>query len=90
MRRSRSSSMLSSFHASASSVFAASHLSILSGNGVESGAPPNCVDGLEAAGRYEPGARIGGHAIARPLLQSCPESVVQRLLGDVEIAEQAD
>ena len=90
MRRSRSSSMLSSFHASGSSVSATSRLSISSGNGVESGAPANCVDGLETAGRHEPGARIGGHTIARPLLQSRPESVVQRLLGDIEVAEQAD
>ncbi len=52
---------------------------------LESGVPANCVDGLETPGRYEPGARIGGHAIARPLLQSCPESIVQRLLGDIEV-----
>ena len=57
---------------------------------LESGPPANCVDGLETPGRYEPGTRIGGHTIARPLLQSCPESVVQRLLGDIEVAEQAD
>jgi len=35
-------------------------------------------------------ARIGGHAIARPLLQRRPESVVQRFLGEIEVAQQAD
>ena len=48
------------------------------------------VDRLEAAGRDEPGARIGGHAVARPLLERGGEGVVQRLLGEVEVAEQAD
>ena len=57
---------------------------------LESGVPPNSVDSFEAPGGYEPGARIGGHAVARPLLQRCPESLVQRFLGDIEVAEQAD
>ena len=57
---------------------------------LESGAPAHCIDGLEPAGRNEPGARIGGHAIARPLLQRRPERVVQRLFGEIEVAEQAD
>ena len=48
------------------------------------------VDRLEAAGRDEPRARIVGHAVARPLLDRRREGVVQRLLGEVEVAEQAD
>ena len=57
---------------------------------IEARAPADAVDGLEAAGRHEPGARIRRHAVARPLLERRPESVVQRLLGEVEVAEQAD
>ena len=48
------------------------------------------VDRLEAAGRNQPGARVGRHALARPLLDRRGERVVQRLLGEVEVAEQAD
>ena len=33
---------------------------------------------------------FAGHAVARPLLERRPERVVQRFLGDVEVAEQAD
>ena len=58
--------------------------------GVEAGAAAQRVDRLEAAGRHQPGARIGGHAVARPLLERRGEGVVQRLLGAVEVAEQAD
>src|SRR5947209_15526626 len=55
----------------------------------KSSTPADCVDRLEAAGRYKPSPRIGGHTIARPLLQSCIERIVQRLLGDIEVAEEA-
>ena len=57
---------------------------------VETRAPPHAVDRLETSGRHQPGARIGGHAVARPLLQRRPEGIVQRFLGDVEVAQQAD
>ena len=33
---------------------------------------------------------LAGHAVARPLLERGRERVVQRLLGEVEVAEQAD
>ena len=45
---------------------------------------------LEAAGGDEPGARVRGNAVARPLLDRGRERVVHRLLGEIEIAEQAD
>ncbi len=57
---------------------------------VEALAASQAVDGLEASGGYEPCARIGRHTVPRPLLDGCPEGVVQRFLGDVEVAEQAD
>src|SRR5438045_812031 len=57
---------------------------------VESRAPTYAIDGLESAGRYQPRARIRGDAIAWPLLERCAKSVVQRLLGEVEVAKQPD
>src|SRR5207249_12028083 len=57
---------------------------------VETRAPPHAVDGLETSGRYQPRARIRGDVVALPLLQRCPEGVVQRLFRDVEVAQQAD
>ena len=57
---------------------------------VEARAPAHAVDRLEAAGRNEPGARIVGHAVARPLLSRCDEGVVQRLLRPLEIAQKPD
>jgi hypothetical protein len=46
------------------------------------------VDRLEATGGDEPRARVRGHAVLRPLLECRAERVVQRFLGDVEVAEQ--
>ena len=51
---------------------------------------PQRVDRLEAAGRDEPRARIRRDAVARPLLERRGERVVQRLLGEIEVAEEAD
>ena len=42
---------------------------------IEARAPADAVDRLEAAGRDEPGARVRGHAVARPLLERRPEGV---------------
>src|SRR5262249_34668489 len=57
---------------------------------VEAGAAADAVDGLESAGGNEPRARIAGNALAGPLLEGGPECVMERLLGDVEVAEQTD
>ncbi len=57
---------------------------------VEPRAPADAVYGLEATGRNQPRPRVGRHAVARPLFECRPESVVQRLFGDIEVAEQAD
>ncbi len=58
--------------------------------GVEAGAAADAVDGLEAAGRNQPRPGVGGHAIPRPLLERRREGIVQRVLGEVEVAEHAD
>ena len=56
---------------------------------VEPGTASQSVDGLETAGRNEPRAGIRGHPIPRPLLHRCSKGIVQRFLGEVEVAEQA-
>ena len=56
----------------------------------EAGAPANGVDGLEPAGRHQPRSGVGGDPVARPLFQRGPEGLVQRLLGEVEVTDQAD
>ena len=38
----------------------------------------------------EPRARILGHAVARPALDGGHERIVHRLLGAIEVAEQAN
>jgi hypothetical protein len=58
--------------------------------GVKRRTPAHGIDGFEAAGRDNTRARIRGHAVARPLLHCRGERVVQGLLGEVEVAEQAD
>src|SRR3989454_999642 len=55
---------------------------------IEARAAADRVDRLEAAGGDEPGARIRRHAFLRPLLERRAERFAQRLLGEVEIAEQ--
>ena len=57
--------------------------------GVEPRVPTYAVDGLEAANRHEPRARIGRYAIARPLLHRRGERVVQCLFGEVKAAKHA-
>lgn len=48
------------------------------------------IDGLEPASRDEPRARVGGRAFDRPLLDRRRERVLKRLLGEIEVAEEAD
>src|ERR1700736_1718248 len=57
--------------------------------GVEACPPAHHVDGLEAASRYEPGARLVRKAGLRPRLQGGSESLVHGLFGEIEIPEQA-
>jgi hypothetical protein len=52
--------------------------------------PAQPVDGLEPPRGNQPRARIGRDALDRPLLDRCRERILQRLLGEIEIAEEAD
>jgi hypothetical protein len=58
--------------------------------GFEARASPDAVDRLEAACRNEPGARIVRYAIPRPLRDCRREGLGERLLGEIEVAEQPD
>jgi hypothetical protein len=51
---------------------------------------PDAVDGAVARRGDEPGARVGRLAVARPALGGDRERVLRGLLGEVEIAEEAD
>src|SRR5207253_11468249 len=56
---------------------------------IEARAPADGIDRLEAAGRDEPGARVRRHAFGGPLLERRAERLVQRLLREVEVDQQA-
>src|SRR5207245_1198409 len=62
----------------------------LSDRRVEPRPPAHGIDRLEAAGRYQPRARAPRDTVAWPALHRRRERVMQRLLGQVKIAEQAD
>ncbi len=57
---------------------------------VEPRAPAYAIDRLEPTRGYQPRARIRRDAVAGPLLERCAKSIVQRLLGEVEVAQQPD
>src|SRR5919108_5757182 len=57
---------------------------------VEPGTPAHAVDSFEATGRDQPCPGIDGHALPRPLFQCGSKGFMQCLLGEVEVAEQAD
>ena len=57
---------------------------------VEPDAAAHPVDGPEAAGRDQPGARVPRYALLGPLHGGRGERVVQSLLGQLETAEQPD
>ncbi len=58
--------------------------------GIQPDSPPQPVHRLEAPCRDQPRAGILRDAIARPLFDRSAESLVQCLLGEVEIMEQSD
>ena len=57
---------------------------------LEPGAAAQGVDRLEAAGRDQPRTGVGRHAFARPLLQRRRKGLVQSVLREIEVAQQAD
>jgi hypothetical protein len=52
--------------------------------------PPDAIDRGVARGRDEPRARVGRDAVARPAGRGGGEGLLRRLLGEVEVAEEAD
>src|SRR6185295_13168735 len=57
---------------------------------VESRPPPQPIDGAEASRRNEPGSWIAWHSFRGPTFHRRDERVVERLLGEVEVAEETD
>ena len=51
---------------------------------------PQAIDRLVTRGADHPGARIGRHAIARPLRERHGECLLRCLLRQVEVADQAN
>ena len=51
---------------------------------------PDAVDRPVPCGRHQPGARVGGYAVARPTLRGDRERLLRGFLGEVEVAEEAD
>lgn len=51
---------------------------------------PQAVNGLETADRHEPRPRIGRHPVPPPLRQGRRESVVECVLGEIEVSKQAN
>jgi len=52
--------------------------------------PPEPVDGLVTRRGDDPAARVRGHAGHRPPLGGHHEGLLDRLLGEVDVAEEAD
>jgi len=50
---------------------------------------PDPVDRAVACRRHDPGAGVRRHAVTRPALGSDEERVLHRVLGEIEIAENA-
>ena len=50
----------------------------------------DAVDRAVARGRHQPGAGVGGDAVARPALRGDREGLLRGFLGEVEVAEEAD
>ena len=48
------------------------------------------IDRAEPARGNQPGPRAGRHTLDRPTLERRRERILKRLLGEIEVAEQAD
>ena len=57
---------------------------------IEPGAPAQDIDRLEPSSGDEPRERITGQPVARPTLDRGRECFVQRLLSQVEVADEAN
>ena len=63
--------------------------------GQQLGLAPECllaadpVDRAVASGRQQPGAGVGGSALAGPALERCGERFLDRVLGELDVTERA-
>jgi len=52
--------------------------------------PPDAVDGLASGGRQQPRARPVGQALAPPPFERGDVRLLQRVLGEIEVADAED
>ena len=57
---------------------------------LEAARPSEPIDRPVASSGRDPGARVVGHTMTRPALEGDDERLLDRLLGEVEVAEDAD
>src|SRR5271168_842303 len=57
---------------------------------IKSRPSPQSINGFESRGRNQPGSRVAGHSTFRPRAQRSSKGFVHRLLGQIEITEEAD
>ena len=50
------------------------------------GVAAQAVDGLVAGGAHQPADRLIGHAVHRPALQRGDDRLLERILGELEVA----
>jgi len=50
---------------------------------------PEAVDGAPLGGRHQPGRRVGGDPVVRPVLERGEQGVLGKVLGEVEVAREA-
>ena len=62
----------------------------IGGGGIKTRHATLRIDGTKARGGNQPCARIRRNAVTRPSIQTHAERIVQRLLGEIEITEEAD
>src|SRR4029453_18825067 len=59
-------------------------------HGFEAAAPSHGINSFETAGGNEPCSWVPWHAFPRPPFQRCRKGIVQRVLGEVKVADEAD
>jgi hypothetical protein len=57
---------------------------------VEPHAAPQAIDSFETSGGNEPGSRISRDTFSGPNIEGRNECIVQRLLGEVKISQEAN
>src|SRR5688572_9201021 len=90
MRRSRSSCTAPTFLEDAGVVVGGRERGHLAEQFPSTRLAAQAIDGTVAGGRRDPAARVGRQAVARPLAEGDGERLLHRILGDLDVTEDAD